>query len=301
MFECFKEKRFGDKQLQVIDHANQILEEYSREGYNLTLRQLYYQFVARGIFDENSQKTYKRLGAIVNDARLAGLIDWDHIEDRTRSLYEFPSWDSPEEIIDSAARSFNMDLWEDQGYRPEVWVEKEALAGVIAKACQKWRIPYFSCRGYTSQSEQYRAGKRMARISSRGQIPIVFHFGDHDPSGCDMTRDNSDRLAMFADEGIQVVRLALNMDQVREFNPPPNPAKFTDSRCIGYIKEYGYSSWELDALSPRVLESLLDAAIDDIVDRPVFEEAKQRVEDEREILNEISRRYDDVAQYIRDV
>jgi hypothetical protein len=153
--------------------------------------------------------------AIINDARLAGRIDWDAIEDRTRNIHRSPSWDDPSEIVTACAAQYREDLWGDQCWRPEVWIEKDALVGVIEPVCERYRVPFFACRGYTSQSEQYRAGKRFEGVQNKGQKPIVLHLGDHDPSGIDMTRDNTDRLKMFAGEDVEVRRLALNMDQVR--------------------------------------------------------------------------------------
>ena len=92
---------------------------------------------------------------------------------------------------------------------------------------ERLRVPYFACRGYVSQSESFAAGVRFADHFRRRQTPIVFHLGDHDPSGIDMTRDNADRLHLFAGQRVEVRRLALNMEQIEEFNPPPNPAKET--------------------------------------------------------------------------
>jgi hypothetical protein len=47
------------------------------------------------------------------------------------------------------------------------------------------------------------------------------------------------------------------MAQVEEVQPPPNPAKITDSRARGYIEEFGSESWELDALNPEYLSRLV--------------------------------------------
>lgn len=149
---CYVEKRFNPATLDVIARANEIIAEYAEQGFALTLRQLYYQFVARALL-RNKQTEYKRLGSIVNDARLAGLIDWDHIQDRTRNLLSNSHWTDPAEIIDSAARSFEVDKWTGQEWRPEVWIEKDALLGVIEGVCVELDVPFFSCRGYTSQSE----------------------------------------------------------------------------------------------------------------------------------------------------
>src|SRR5262249_10346260 len=157
------------------------------QGYNLTLRQLFYQFVSRDLIP-NNVRSYKRLGSIINDARLAGLIDWSAIEDRTRNLHELPCWRTPAGIIRSCAQQYRTDLWAKQENRVEVWIEKEALAGVFERVCDELRVPFFSCRGYTSQSEMWVAGHRLKRIIDAGQRPVILHFGDHDPSGMDMTR-----------------------------------------------------------------------------------------------------------------
>lgn len=107
---------------------------------------------------------------------------------------------------------------------------------------------------------------------NQGKKVHVLHLGDHDPSGLDMTRDNEDRLRMFIghhtdDSLFDIHRLALNMDQVRTHNPPPNPAKSTDSRFQGYAAEFGTKSWELDALEPKVIASLIQSHVDEFIDR----------------------------------
>lgn len=126
-------------------------------------------------------------------------------------------------------------------------------------------MPYFACRGYNSQSEQWAAGRRFGTYIDRGQVPIVLHLGDHDPSSIDMTRDNESRLSLFAGTEVEVRRLALNWDQVQHYNPPPNPAKLTDSRADGYIKNFGGDSWELDALEPSVISELVLDAIEGLL------------------------------------
>lgn len=252
-------KRFGVQALTVIENANRIIEEYESQGFDLTLRQLYYQFVSRDLI-ANSQKEYKKLGNIISDARLAGLVSWQAIVDRTRNLQRNSHWSGPREIVESAVASFAMDRWAQQNYRVEVWIEKDALIGVIENVCTELDVPYFSCRGYTSQSEMWSAAMRLKRYKNNGQTPVIVHLGDHDPSGKDMTRDIEDRIAMFMG-GVKVERIALNIDQVRKFRPPPNPAKITDSRAENYIREFGKNSWELDALDPKILRDLIEETV----------------------------------------
>jgi hypothetical protein len=268
----YVKKTFGTASLKLIEIANQIIVEYQAQGFDLTLRQLYYQFVSRDII-ANKQSEYKRLGSIINDARLAGMIDWDAIVDRTRELRKNAHWDSPGEIVAACAKQYQVDKWEGQEYRVEVWIEKDALVGVIEKICQKLDVPYFSCRGYTSQSEMHGAAKRLEAWSDDyDQKIVIIHLGDHDPSGKDMSRDIQDRMDLFTNQNriIEVERIALNMDQVRKYNPPPNPAKLTDSRCAGYIKEFGNKSWELDALDPKVIANLITKTVNKYLDMDLF-------------------------------
>jgi hypothetical protein len=272
----YVEKDFSESSLVTIAQANDIIAEYQEQGYTLTLRQLYYQFVSRDLIP-NNMKAYKRVGSIVNDARLAGLIDWNAIEDRTRNLEAQQTWDSPRQILQACAESFKYDWWANQDTRVEVWVEKEALVGVIERAAFKYRCPYFACRGYTSQSEAWRAGQRFKEYGNNGQDVVVLHLGDHDPSGIDMTRDNDARLQLFSGVcNVKVKRLALHMKQVAQYNPPPNPAKMTDSRAKDYIAQFGRSSWELDALDPKVIDKLISTNIAMYIDSDKWNESKER-------------------------
>ncbi len=259
-FIKYIEKRFTLSSLKTIRLANGIIEEYAAQGFDLTLRQLYYQFVSRDLIP-NSQREYKKLGSIINDARLAGEISWAAIIDRTRNLEKNPHWQNPKHFMESVTPQFQVDKWSNQPNRVEVWIEKDALVGIAERICRQLDVSYFSCRGYTSQSEMWAAGQRLKEFAEdEGQTPVIIHLGDHDPSGIDMSRDIADRLELFMG-GMEVNRIALNMDQVKRYRPPPNPAKITDSRATKYIKLHGRESWELDALDPKVLSSLIERTV----------------------------------------
>jgi hypothetical protein len=323
----YKKKRFGAEAQSVIDHANRIAGEYVAQGYDLTLRQLYYQFVARGLIP-NKQSEYKRLGTIINDGRMAGLIDWNYLVDRTRNPEHPSTWRDPAHIIQVVANQFAIDKWEDQPNYVEVWVEKEALAGVIERIGAEMQVSTLACRGYMSQSEQWVAAQRFGKKIHSGQAVHVIHLGDHDPSGIDMTRDNLERLTTFimadayrmlksqgVDPGtnynsiraaisdtwnvdgrpFQVHRIALNMDQVEEYDPPPNPAKLTDSRANEYIENYGDESWELDALPPDVLSDLIRDNVLDLRDDELWMAAADREDEMTERLQWVHRNWQTVA------
>lgn len=282
--------------LRMIDLANEIASSYKRRGFNLSLRQLYYQFIARDLMP-NSEKSYDKLGRVISDARLAGLFDWDYLEDRGREAHGVDWLGSGEpsvpDIIRAAQYHFSVDLWEGQDRRVEIWVEKQALEEVAKKAANGYRVGYFACKGYVSQSEMWAAGQRMREAIDAGQTPLVLHLGDHDPSGIDMTRDIEDRLSLFAEEPIEVRRLALNMAQVRELNPPPNPAKLTDSRAGDYVARYGRSSWELDAVEPEALVTLIRQELAREVDRALFDERRDFEVNGRQMFDDLADRWDD--------
>lgn len=294
MIEQFTDQRFRADSLGVIETANEICAEYQAQGYNLTLRQVYYQFVARGLL-ANKDANYKRLGSIINDARLAGLMDWSYIQDRTRNVRGgFGGYSGPGAYIESVADGYVEPIWRGQQYRPEVWVEKDALVDIVGQACGPDRVPHFSCRGYVSQSEMYAAAKRMQSYRNRGLTPVVIHLGDHDPSGIDMTRDITDRLALMSLGSVEVKRIALTMAQIEQYSPPPNPAKLTDSRGSAYVEAYGYESWELDALEPSVLTDLIQSTIEEYVDRDRLEERRDHERENEDRIRLIADRWQDL-------
>lgn len=292
---CYRPKKFNADRMDKIAKANVIIAEYRAQGFELTLRQLYYQFVSRD-FIANNQREYKNLGDIINDARLAGLVDWEAIVDRTRNLQALANWESPADIIKACANQFRIDKWEEQQYRVECWIEKDALVGVIEGVCNELDIDYFSCRGYTSQSEMWSAAMRLKRYRQNAQIPLVLHLGDHDPSGKDMTRDITDRLTEFSGDEIEVKRLALNMPQVEQYNPPPNPAKITDSRAENYIAEFGEESWELDALEPAVIAQLIRDAVLEVRDQDQWDEAVAKEEENKAQLAKVSAKWNTIIE-----
>ena len=262
----------------LLIRAVGVVSEYAAQGYQLTLRQLYYQLVARDVIP-NSQQWYERLGGVVSNGRMAGFIDWSAIVDRGRVPIKPPDWSGPDAILRSAELTYRLDRWEGQQNHVEVWCEKDALSSALKPICSRYHVRMLANRGYSSATALYDAAQRFQDADSDGKRVVVIYLGDHDPSGMDMTRDIRDRfdvLSWFQD--IEVRRLALNMDQVERYGPPPNPTKFSDSRAMSYVSEYGPESWELDALEPQVLDQLVSGTIDDLLDRELFDERVRQEE-----------------------
>jgi len=294
---------------ELLARCQSILSDYKDDGLQLTVRQLFYQLVSRDVI-ANDQSQYNRLQRIVKRGRRAGYLDWEMIVDRGRPLRKRRRWDSPEEIIEASAQSFHLDLWQDQRFRPEVWIEKDALVGVIEPTCKAWDVPYLSTRGYVSDSAAWRAAQRFrdvmdgeksarddpAQTDGVEQIPAVIHLSDHDPSGVDMTRDLREKFELF---GLRfpIERVALTMDQIRQYEPPPNYAKVSDSRSEGYVEQYGTECWELDALDPSVIQSVVgDAIQEQITSRESFAAQKEKRAEQRERLGEVSDRWTELFE-----
>jgi hypothetical protein len=316
---CYEPHDFRPESRSLIRTACEIVREYAAQGFSLTVRQLYYQFVARDMFPAtwadpttgsvNNERSYKRLGNLINDGRMAGLIDWSAIEDRTRNLEVLSAWQDPQAIVRACAEQFRMDRWARQPVYVECWIEKDALKGVLTNVCEDLRVPYFSCRGYTSASEMRSAAQRFREKLQNDKRVLILHLGDHDPSGLDMTRDIADRLETFgrgqwqaesSDEsdddgamwcdtsGLEVRRIALTWDQIRQYNPPPNPTKVTDPRAAAYNDRFSGESWELDALSPQVIEQLIRDNVTPEIDAELWEEDAAQEQADRATLGGIA-------------
>lgn len=267
-------KNFSASSLEVIENANAIIEKYQAMGYRLTLRQLYYQMVASDLIS-NNLKSYKRLASIINDARWAGHIDWDAIEDRARETIQVSTWSSPSRIVNSAIRSYREDLWINQPVHVEVMCEKDAVSNILEPVCREFCVPFTANRGYPSASLLYEVNQRFQEADDTGKAIAVIYLGDHDPSGMDMDRDIFERLNLFTESmySIDLTRIALVMSQVERWRPPENPAKQTDSRFKTYLHQYGSSSWELDAIRPNDLSNLLRVEIESFIDYELWDEA----------------------------
>lgn len=314
-FRAAKLSKDNKVKLAVI---NEIIEEYQAQDYRLTLRQLYYQLVSRDIIP-NSVSEYRKISVLLTEGRMAGIVDWDAIEDRLRRPDKPAAWNNAADIMDSVIYQFEKPRMAGQANYIETWVEKDALSGVLSRVTYKYHVPICVNRGYSSASAMFTAYERFMRAIKNDQPVTILYLGDYDPSGIDMIRDINDRILEFfkgsdearihfeysvstpnlledaeqlaielgfenPSEGIieaiafstwltkmfRIVPIALTEDQIKKYNPPKNPAKLSDPRGAKYVAERGYSSWEVDALKPEVLNALLTKSIEDLLDMDMY-------------------------------
>ncbi len=187
MKRCYTPKTFYRKTADLLAECDAICTTYFEKGYRLTLRQLFYQLLVRGRI-KNTVREYKNLGVVVTDGRYAGVLDWEHITDRVRVIKQTPRWEGMEDFLISNAVDYNIDTWPFQEYRPEVWIEKDALIELAEEACNPFDIPFIAVKAYNSASAMWAASKRFREYARDGQKPLILHLGDHDYTGDDCSR-----------------------------------------------------------------------------------------------------------------
>lgn len=314
-YENYKPKA---EALALLDKIITIVQDYSSQGLRLTLRQLYYQLVSKDLIP-NKKEEYDRVGNIVSRARLGGQLDWDAIEDRVRRPERPPEFDSLDDLVEAAFASFRLPRLKGQKRYVELWVEKDALAGVLAPIAHRYHITMMVNRGYSSTSAMRESGLRVREQCKAIDVDeaVILYLGDLDPSGEDMVRDIDERLNQFVNGGlicefsagrpyrggdvnvestddhllrlspridVLVRKIALTPQQVEEFDPPPNPAKVTDSRAAKYIEEHGTSSWEVDALPPPDLRDIIEGKLELLLDMDLMDKVKEQENDEKKRL-----------------
>ncbi len=282
MKEQFRELKFQKKNLILLEKIEEILEEYDMRGIRVTLRQLYYQLVARDVIP-NRMKEYAKLSGVLTTARYIGRIDWEAIEDRTRKPKIPITFKDTAELIHYAKVWYELDRWEDQEYYIELWTEKDAISSVISPITKSYQVPVSVNRGYSSASAMYDSAQRFLREDDKTKI--LLYLGDHDPSGLDMDRDIQDRLNEFGCD-VKVIRIGLTQAQIKQYSPPPNPAKITDPRAKDYILLHGNTSWEVDALRPEVLQELIKVSILKYLDLDKYEQVKEKEKEDIKELEE---------------
>jgi len=191
---------------EVIGQICHIIEKYQGEGYKLTLRQLYYQMVARD-WIPNHDKVYKKISKILDDCRYSGIVDWNAIEDRGR----IPKTPYTEDDVPGAIRRtesyYNLDKRKNQPNYIELWSEKDAISNILVRATSKYTTTIGINKGFASSTAMYDAYERFTDKILGGQKVVVLYFGDHDPSGLDMVRDIRDRLEFMFIRGKNIAKI----------------------------------------------------------------------------------------------
>lgn len=244
-----------------------------------TVRQLFYQLVARRVIDKTEQE-YKRVCDHSVQLRLAGLLPYRKIADGSRQRRAPNVWNGLSDIMQRAADQYRRDCWEQQAEHVEVWCEKDALTGVILPVCTALGVPFVATRGFPSVTLIYESAMALLDIDKPATI---YYFGDHDSSGRVISaRLEGDLRHHGAD--VVVKRVALEPWQIDEYQLPTRPNKKSDSRHERFAAAYGDAAVELDALPPDVLADFIYRVVEPHIDEHQWTVTKQIEAAERDTL-----------------
>jgi hypothetical protein len=268
-----RRRRTGDETAVLCDTIVAVLEEMNP----MTVRQVYYQLVARQLIP-NNRSQYQATSTLLVRLRQDGTVPWEWIEDRNRRPRTVQMWDDLDDFVRTVRGAYRRDVWQDQPIYVETWLEKDALSGIFEDTLQPYGVTLNVGRGYDGWDSIHNAAERLDNDS------VVLYFGDFDPSGEDMVRSLRERLAFFGCEP-EIVKCALTLDDVRRYQLPPDFAKKSDTRTAAFVARWGDVSVELDALPATVLRQRLIDEVESRIDLAALESTKAAQQTERARLS----------------
>jgi hypothetical protein len=260
-----------------------------------TIRGAFYQATVAGVIPKTDENAgYPTVQRLLVEMRRSGEVPYEWIADSTRWMRKPRTWSSAEEALQNTASTYRRALWEGQEACVEVWVEKEALAGVLVEVTDPWDVPLMVTRGYPSLSFLHSAAVALAQ---RDQWTYIYYLGDRDPSGVDIdravvqgigdsldsiykTKPECDPSLRTFDGHATFKRIAVTERQIERWSLPVRPTKKQDTRSKGFRG----GSVELDAIPAHLLRGLVEIAIKHHIDEHKLEILKSVEDEERRVL-----------------
>ena len=277
----YKKVKFYRVRRERLKIINQIIVEYQRY-LPLTLRQLWYLFISKELPKDiqfpNKYSGYNSLSEQITLARYAGLIEFDIIEDRTAYTSNLPI------SIDECMSYYYPEAWEDQDNYIEVIVEKDAMSRIFTGFLRKYYVPINFTKGYLSTSQAMEIAERFNDFEDKNRY--IYAFTDFDPEGENMIEVIEEKvhnsLWMLGEDSDYptVEKVALNMDQIINYNIPLNNLEKQNSRVKKFKEKHGDNIAELDALKPQIIYNLLRDSVLSKIDMSIVEEIR---EEERKV------------------
>jgi hypothetical protein len=255
----------------------------------MTVRQVFYQATVRGIV-EKEDSGYRKVQGDLANMRKNKTMPYGWLADNTRWQRKPKTFDGIEEALQNTAELYRKNLWADSPVYAEIWLEKDAISGVVYPVTSTFDVPLMVSRGYASLSFLHNAAED---ISDQRKPAFIYHLGDYDPSGVNAGESIERSLREMApDAEIYIQRLAVTPQQIEEWSLPTRPTKKTDTRSKGFSE----ISVELDAIPPDDLRALVQAAIEQHMSGRRFDSLMAAEESERELLKmfgaEFTAKYD---------
>lgn len=251
----------------------------------LTVRQVYYQLASAGLVPL-SRKGYRQAQRLLLRVREEGIVPWSYFADRARQVVKPSQWEDVQDFADTVGRAYRRDLWRAQPHHVEIWLEKDAMSGMVADITEPYGVGVHVCRGFSSATFVHEAAAALALLD---KPKFIYYLGDHDPSGLSIEKAVRERLESFG-AAFKFYRLAVTLDDIAMFDLRPLEAKKTDSRYRRYVADHGTETIELDALPPTELRKRLTNAITAHIDTGEWERLRRVEEMEQETIRGLASR-----------
>ena len=272
----------AQKSLDLIDAAYRILSEIQPAS----VRAVCYKLFTEKRIKSMAKNEVGKVGTQLVWAREQGLIPWAWIVDSTRAIERPSTWDNPGQILETAARQYRRDWWQQQQVQLLVCSEKSTVEGTVTPVTAQYGVGFLPVHGYSSASAVHDVAELSITIT---RPTVLLYIGDWDCSGMDMSeRDLPKRLLRYGSL-VKIRRIALTADDIADPNLPDFDAddKRKDSRYPWFIRTYGQRCWELDAMSPNVLRDRVEATIRDYIDWGTWERCAKVEDAERASILEV--------------
>lgn len=274
-----KRPRRSRDELQVIRDA---LYDLLASENPMTVRQVFYRAVSAGVIDKTEAAYKSTVCRLLGLMRREKVIPFGWIADSTRWVRQPHTHAGLAAALELTAQTYRRAMWDNQPVYVEIWLEKDALAGVLSPITYKWDVPLMVTRGYPSLSYLYSAAEQ---ITALAKPTYLYYFGDYDPSGVDITRAVESGVREFApDAEIHFRRVAVTTEQIKLLGLLTRPTKKTDSRS----KNFEGESVEVDAIPPDSLRELVRVCVEQHIDPDALDRLQVVEESERETMQRIS-------------
>lgn len=270
-------RRTVDEMAQLLDAIQSILVG---ESGQITIRHLYYRLVGMGIIPK-TEAAYKGLCSHLAKWRRSGEIEWSAFADNTRWHIRRKTYQGIDHALRNTVENYRRDLWEDQPYYVEIWVEKDAIAGLVADTANSYGVPVFVARGFASLSSLYDAANTFRDATDLGKTAIIYHLGDYDPSGI---AAGESMLRAFRDDfdvELEFRRAAVTAEQIQRLKLPTRPTKTTDTRARRWT---GGECVELDTMPPSEIRKIVTTCITQHIEAGAWQAMEQTETLERESM-----------------
>jgi len=273
-----RKRRSRDEMASVRDALFDVLKEENP----MTVRQVFYRMVSAGVIDKTEAQYKNTICRLLGLMRRERVIPFGWIADNTRWMRKPRTYSTLESALQITAEAYRRSLWDNQPVYVEIWLEKDALAGVLYEETESWDVPLMVTRGYPSISYLYESADALA---AQAKPAYLYYFGDYDPSGVDITRAVESGIREFApDAEIYFQRVAVTEEQIKLWNLPTRPTKTTDSRAKNFQDE----SVEVDAIPPSTLRDLVRSCITRHIDVDALARLERVEAAEKETMLRIS-------------